>query len=275
MATRAPSRAVPWLWLSVAAAVLAIAGSVVGLAWPRPYAGLTPAFWPQAIAQDIANLVVASPLVLVSAALALRGSARAYLLWLGALSFTVYNYVIYTFSIPFGPLFLLWVGVLALCTFALIGGLAEVDRTIAQRFAGPRLLTAVGWVLVVAGVLFALLWLSEDVSALLSGTRPASAAELALPTNPVHVLDLAFFLPAVIGIGVQVLRRRPYAVAVAPVPLVFLLLTGVPILITPAVQAANGLPAGWSVALPIGVFTLVVLGLLVWLLATLRRPRTA
>ena len=105
-------RAAPWIWLSVAAAILAVAGSVIGISDRQIYAALTPVFLPQALAQDIANLLIVAPLWLVCAILALRGSLRAYLVWLGVLIFTAYNYVIYTFSIPFGPLFLLWVAVL-------------------------------------------------------------------------------------------------------------------------------------------------------------------
>ena len=54
---------------------------------------------------------------------AYRGSLRSWLCWLGCLSFTVYNYAIYAFSIHFGALFLVWIGVLGLSLFALIGGL--------------------------------------------------------------------------------------------------------------------------------------------------------
>jgi hypothetical protein len=132
-------RAAVWLWLSIAAALLAVSGSVIALAVDRIYAGLTPTFLPQALAQDIANLTVASPAWLILAALALRGSLRAYLLWLGVLTFTVYNYVIYTFAVPFGPLFLPWVAVLGLCIYALIGGVTAVDHNgVAARFASRR-----------------------------------------------------------------------------------------------------------------------------------------
>jgi hypothetical protein len=54
-----------WLWLSVLAALLAIAGSIVALSVPSIYAGLTPAFLPQALAQDIANLAIVAPAWLV------------------------------------------------------------------------------------------------------------------------------------------------------------------------------------------------------------------
>jgi quinol-cytochrome oxidoreductase complex cytochrome b subunit len=93
---------------------------------------------------------------------------------------------------------------------------------------------------------------------------------MAVPTNPVHVLDLAFFLPAVVFTGVQLLRRRPFAFTVAPAFLVFLILTGVPILLTPVVQAARGEAAAWSIFVPIGTLTVISVGLLVWLLSSMR-----
>src|SRR3972149_9909837 len=111
-----------WICLSIAAALIAIAGSVVGLTARPIYSGLTAVFLAQALATAVANLAVASPSMLILAAMALRSSIRAYLLWLGVVTFTIYNYVIYAFSIPFGPLFLLWVGVLGLCLYSLLGG---------------------------------------------------------------------------------------------------------------------------------------------------------
>jgi hypothetical protein len=262
--------AVTWLWLSVGAALLAVAGSVAALVLPSTYAGLTAVFLPQALAQDIANLAVASPALLILAGLAIRGSLRAYLLWLGVLTFTVYNYVIYAFSIPFGPLFPLWVAVLGMSLFALIGGLTTVDHgRVAASFTNRRAVAVVAWSLIVIAILFGLLWLSEDVPALLAGGVPQSVRDMALPTNPVHVLDLAFFLPAVIYTGVQLLRRKAFAFVAAPAFLVFLVLTGVPIMLTPVVQVSRGATAVWGVFVPIGTLTVVLVGLLAWLVASI------
>jgi hypothetical protein len=175
-----------------------------------------------------------------------------------------------TFSIPFGPLFLLWVAVLGMCIFALSGGVIAVDhRAVAACFVNRRAVTVVAWFLIVIALLFGLLWLSEDVPALLAGVRPQSVSDLALPTNPVHILDLAFFLPAVIGTGVMLLRQRPFAYTVAPGFIVFLILTGLPILITPAVQTVRGETTGWGVVGSLGIITLALLGLLVWLISTI------
>jgi hypothetical protein len=268
-------RAALWLWLSIAVALLAAAGSVISLSVDSIYDGLTPAFLPEALAQDIGNLAVAAPAMVILAALALRGSLRAYLLWLGVLAFTVYNYVVYTFSIPFGPLFLLWVAVLGTCIYALIGGVTAVDhRAVAARYASRRAVTVAGWFLIVVAIFFGLLWLSEDVPALMSGARPQTVINMDLPTNPIHILDLAFFLPAAIAIGVLLLKRGPFGHTVAPAMIVFLILTGVPILITPVVQTVRGETANWGVVGPIGMLTLASLGLLIWLLSTIQsRPR--
>ena len=260
-----------WICLSIAAALIAIAGSVVGLTARPIYSGLTAVFLPQALAQDVANLAVTSPSMLILAAMALRSSIRAYLLWLGVVTFTIYNYVIYTFSIPFGPLFLLWVGVLGLCLYALIGGVTALDHDAVQaRFVRRRPLQVVGWFLIITAVFFGFLWLSEDVPALLAGRMPQSVTDMALPTNPVHVLDLAFFLPAVIATGVLLLRGKPLAHTVAPSMIVFLVLTGVPILLTPVVQAMRGQAAAWGVVVPIGTLTLALIALLTWLMSSIR-----
>jgi hypothetical protein len=260
-----------WLWLSIGAALLAIAGSLAGLFAPPIYSGLTATFLPQAIAQDTANLMLISPLMIVLAALALRNSLRAYLLWLGVVTFTVYNYVIYTFSIPFGYLFPLWVAVLGLSIYALIGGIAVASHeAIRASYSRPERVKVTAWVLIIVAVFFAFVWLSEDVPALLAGTAPASVIAMALPTNPVHILDLAFFLPAVIITGVMLIKRVALGYALAPAFLVFLVLTGVPILLTPVVQPLIDQVPAWGVALPIGLLTLVLVVVVGWLVASIR-----
>jgi hypothetical protein len=263
------SAAKPWLWLSIVAALTGIAGSIISLSVKSIYSDLTPAFLPQALAQDIANLALVSPLWLILAVLALRGSVRAYLLWLGVLIFTVYNYVIYTFSIPFGPLFLLWVAVFGMGIYSLIGGVSAVDHKVVASFFPVRpVIQVVAWSLIIIAILFCFLWLSEDIPALLSNTTPQSLTDMALPTNPVHILDMGFFLPAVIATGVMLIRKIPLAYTLAPGFIVFLILTGIPILITPLVQSVRGETATWGILAPIGTLTVLLLALLIWLFST-------
>ena len=65
-------------------------------------------------------------------------------------------------------------------------------------------------------------------------------------------------------------QRRPFAYTLAPALIVFLILTGVPILVTPVVQAVRGETATWGVVGPIGTLTVALLGLLAWLLSTIQ-----
>lgn len=58
-----------------------------------------------------------------------------------------------------------------------------------------------GWVLIVTGGLFALLWLSELVPATLSGQAASSLEIAGLTMNPIHVIDLSVVLPGRIIIG--------------------------------------------------------------------------
>ncbi|TFC31322.1 hypothetical protein E3O25_02405 [Cryobacterium sp. TMT1-3] len=260
------------LWLSIAAALLAWGGSILTLANSAVYDQLTPVFLPQALAQDAANLIVAAPMLAVSAVLALRGSVRAHLIWLGVLAFTVYNYVIYAFSVPFGPLYPLWTAVLGLSLFALIGGVRTLtDATSTARFRSHRATSVAAWVLLIVAGLFALIWLREDLPALLGRTTQQSSTDMNLPTNPVHTLDYIFFLPSAFYVGIGLLRENPFAARATAPFLIFMVLTCVPIVLTPVAQAVSGQSPVWSILAPIGVIAAVVLSSVTWLLITVRQ----
>jgi len=258
-------QALPRIWwrLSLGAAALSIVGSIVALLRPRwIYGSETPALADAATAQDIVGLVLVAPLLLVLGVRAVRGGFRSWLCWLGCLSFTAYNYLIYTFSVHFGPLFLVWVAVLSLSLFALIGGLPALSPSVAVARLAFVPVRLPGWYLIAVSALFSLLWLSQIVADLLAARTSSSAAEWAVPTNPVHVLDLAFFLPAVFLTGVLLLRRHWFGYVTAAAQLVFLEFTCWPALVTPLVAQARGSPADWSVLVPLGIIAVTTLAVL-------------
>src|SRR3954469_3035584 len=196
-----------WAALSAAAAGLSAIGALIALLVPgRIYAHETLALSDAATAQDLVGLIVVAPLVLTLTYAASRGSLRSWLCLLGYLSFTAYNYAIYAFSVHFGPLFLLWVAVLGLSLFALIGGLVALQPRAFSDRVGVGGVRWVGWFLIAVAVLFGSLWLREIVPNLLAGRASTSAAVWRVPTNPVHVLDLAVFLPAVFLSGLALIR---------------------------------------------------------------------
>jgi hypothetical protein len=251
-----------WLQLSIAAAVVAAIGNVVALLnVDRFYGAEAEVFVNQAIAQDLVNFVVVAPLMVALAWLAMRGSLTAFLLWFGFVGFTIYNYVIYTFAIHFGPLFLVWVAVLGASTYALIGAAFSLDANAVANAMHWRQHRVAAGLLMGAAVMFAMLWLSDIAPALQEGTAPAGVRELLLPTNPVHILDLAFFLPAAAIVGAALWQRRPLGYAAAPGILVLMALTGLPVLTTVFVAAARGMDAAWQLLGPIGLLTVACFAL--------------
>lgn len=101
---------------------------------------------------------------------------------------------------------------------------------------------------------------------LVRGGSSRSADDWAVPTNPVQVLDLSFFLPAVVVTEVLLLRRHPFGYATVVGQLTWMALTCLPILVTPFVADSRGHEPGWVVLAPIGMILVVMVGVLVRLL---------
>jgi hypothetical protein len=110
-----------WIVLSLASAFLMAIASVAGVSLPGTYAHETPSWSAQGVGQDIVNLLVVWPALLVSTYFVAKGSVRALLVWLGLLVYIVYSYVLYAFFVHFNRLFLVYTAVLGLAFWALVG----------------------------------------------------------------------------------------------------------------------------------------------------------
>ena len=92
--------------MSASAAVPIGVASLAGLAAPSTYAAEAPAWAAQAVGQDVVNLLVVAPALLVAGWLADRGSARARLMIGGCLVYAAYSHVVYAVGLHFNRLFL-------------------------------------------------------------------------------------------------------------------------------------------------------------------------
>lgn len=245
------------LVLSAIGAGLATWTSLCGILVSETYARETRAWAVQAMGQDVANLPVAAVLLWSAARLA-RGSLRALYLWLGCLLYFIYAFAIYAFSVHFNACFLAYVGVLGSSFYSLVGTMAGLHPSeVTSPLRGHPHATGAGNLLIVVGVMFGGLWLAELVPHLIAGTLPPALLETALWTNPVHVLDLAVLLPAMILVGVLLRTRHVLGLLWAVPLLVFAATMGTGILAMFGLSAMNGLPVAAPAATVTGVIVLL------------------
>jgi hypothetical protein len=201
--------------LSAALAVLLLLASVVGLFVPSVYRD--PREWAdQARGINLVDLLVTLPTLVGSMLLAVRGSWRARMVWLGILGYLVYDEVIFAFDVAFNPLFLVYVGLLSLSFWSSIVILTSLDvDALRSRFSPEATIRAVSLYLLVVAALFFLVWMKGIVPAILSNITPSDIVKAKIPTNPVYVLDLGFLLPAFVLAAIWLMRRRAWGYALA------------------------------------------------------------
>lgn len=181
---------------TLAILVLSIASSLLGLFRTGHYND-APALLPRLIAQDVAILTVAVPVLAISLWYAAQGSLRGRIVWLGALAFMTYIWASIAGQTAFNQFFLGYVALLALSLFTLVGGLLDTNAEAVHRKLDGRLSRTLygGWLAFVA-VGLSLLWLSDAVPATLAGTTPAVVAELGPQATHTYVLDLGIVVPS-------------------------------------------------------------------------------
>ncbi len=183
----------------VIAAMMAIA-SVVGLLNQTtiyPTDELLQAFVPN----DVVNLLIGLPILLISMWLTRRGKLIGLLLWPGALFYIFYSYLVYLFSVPFNVGYLMHLTLVTLCAYTMIGLVANIEgKSVQQRLAGAVPERGGGGVLAGLGLLILVRIIAVFVTVLLNDTS-SSPSEFAL-----NVSDFMITPVWVIG-GVMLWRR--------------------------------------------------------------------
>src|SRR5215831_1992292 len=102
-------------------------------------------------ASDIVDLFLVLPVVLISGIKGYGGSIPARLVWMGALGYLFYNFVIYAFGVHFNALFLVYCATLSLCVYATLFSLPLISLDLITQTYGP------GAPRITIGVLFLLI----------------------------------------------------------------------------------------------------------------------
>jgi len=258
--------------LTILLAVLLTVVSIAGAFFPGTYERDSASMAAQGMGQDLVDLFLGVPLLLVSFFYMAKGSRIASLLYAGTLFYIMYSFIIYCFGVFFNQLFLLYCATLALSLYSFIlvmSGLRQMD--VANWFDRAPVRGVSIYIFFVA-LVFYTLWLKAVIPAIWSDSIPAEVSDYNLPVNPVHVIDLAFALPGLILGSVLLWRQKGLGYVIASVSLVFMVLLTVALAAMVIVLVNRQISEDLTVALVFGVLSITSL-VVVFLLFRRIRPR--
>ncbi|PKL14093.1 MAG: hypothetical protein CVV52_03220 [Spirochaetae bacterium HGW-Spirochaetae-8] len=169
-------------------------------------------------ANDLLSLILAAPALIVSHALARKGSLRARLLQSGLLGFVVYTYLTMCVGAAYNPLFLIYTALFGTSLFALILSFQTIDiSTLPEAFSDRIPRKTIAAILLAATVFIALAWLGLISSTL----RPGSIPPLENTTSLfIQALDLGLIVPTCATTAVLLFKRRAWGYLLAAIGLV-------------------------------------------------------
>lgn len=244
------------VWATIGVLLLGAAGTLLGLFregfYKDPYA-----LQLQGYGQDMVTLGVVLPVLTVGLWYGRRGSQRSYFLWLGALGYMAYTYLVYAVITEFHWFFLGYVALFGLSIYTFGAGLLQIDAESVQQQLTPQLpRRLIAGFFAAMGVMVGILWLSEVVPASLRNTKPASVAAFGLPANVIHVVDLAVVIPAMFITARWLLQGRPWGFVLPGVLLVKVVTISLAVLGMIAWMITHGEPV---TAVEIAVFSLLTI----------------
>jgi len=259
MATKTRNRI---LLLSVPQALLIAITGIVALRSPGFYEQETKNWQAQSVGQDMMDVFLVSPLLIVSSFFSIRGNKKFAHIWAGTNLYLIYTYLIYCFDIHFNAFFIFYCIILGLSFYSLLPYLLRQsridDETILPGFYPVRL---TGIYFMVIACLFACLWLSEIIPAIIQDETPAILQKTGLFTNPVHVIDLAVFLPGLFYTGVLLMQSKPFPQRITPMILVFMVLMDITIGLLTIVMNQRGVESNLLLVAVMGllaIFSLIL-----------------
>lgn len=197
------------LFLLCPLVLLIAVASLCGLLVKDIYAKETQDWLLQALAQDYFDLFILVPVIAISTFFTFKNSRFGLFLLLGSLIYTVYSYIIYCFAVHFNIMFLVYCSVLGLSVYSIIYLFVNLDFTVIKKFEfNNKALKFAGTLLLIYGILFYLMWMTEIISEINSAGIPDKIKEIGGVTNPVHVLDLALVLPGFIISSILIFRKN-------------------------------------------------------------------
>ena len=186
-------------WMIAAAMLISAISSLIFKSAIYPTDELIRSF----LANDIVNILIGIPVMIIPIRLVKSNKLIGLLVWLGALLFALYNYLIYLLSLPFSFAYILYLLIILLSGIVLYQLLKNMDSKVIKSSISKAISNR--WI---SGLLimFGLMFLSR--AAMQIGNHLLGQAHLPITEIALNSADIVFSL-VWISCGIALLRRKP------------------------------------------------------------------
>ena len=165
---------------------------------------------------DLITLFIAVPMLFTALFLAMGGSQRAQLVWLGMLAYTLYNYAFYLFGAALNNFFLVYAALFTLSIFALIFGLTSLDaKGIAKQFERNIPVKWIASYILFVALLLGGFWISLSLNYVFTQEIPQILITVDSHTNLIAALDLSMVVSFGLLGAIWLWQHKPWGYVLA------------------------------------------------------------
>lgn len=142
---------------------------------------------------DVANLFLFVPLLLIAIVLAKRGTDKGKIFWLGIQALVTYDYLYYPLAVAYDKYFLFYLTIFGISFFSFIFGITRIDFSkYTQYLPGKRSSVAVSVLMLFFAAILSLMWIGLSVMNIFTGEVKITGQSM------ISTFDLILITPPVI-----------------------------------------------------------------------------
>ena len=204
-------------------------------------------------ANDLINLLVGLPLLILSTYWAFRGSLKGQLLLTGTLGFYLYTYMSMSMLTAYNHLFLVYVVLFALSLYAFLVAMFSFDlAALPQHFSTRLPHKAIAVLLFFVAGFLALAWIGRIVSEMQAGQV---AILENTTTRVIQAMDLVLIVIPALLAGILLLRHQPFGYLLTSVLVMKFITMGLAVSTMGINMALVGVPDSLVILVPFLLIT--------------------
>jgi len=249
--------------LTIIMLIFLATASIFGIFVDITYARETASMAAQGIGQDIVDLFLVVPAVVITLVLMRRNKRIATLLFGGLIFYVLYSFIIYSLGVHFNLMFLVYCFTLGTASFVFIFYFYLLSRVNVKDWFNEKTPNhGLAILFIIVAAMFYMLWLKDLIPAIINNEVPESVTDYNLLVNPVHVIDLSFALPGLIITSLLLLNKHNLGYLLAPIALVFIIILTIALAAMVIMTRIKGISEDATIAIIFIILSFVSIGFL-------------